>query len=69
MKLALFNAQPPHCPNCGDSTIYRSKRNGPMEFVLHRVFFISPYRCQPCDYRHFRFRSHVRTPIVPSFSK
>jgi hypothetical protein len=40
-----------------------------MEFVLHRIFFISPYRCQPCDYRHFRFRPQVRTPILPSFSK
>jgi len=24
--------------------------------LLHRVLFISPYRCYDCDDRHYRFR-------------
>jgi hypothetical protein len=28
-----------------------------MESILHNVLFISPYRCDECFERHFRFRS------------
>jgi hypothetical protein len=28
-----------------------------VESVLHHVLFISPYRCDECYERHFRFRS------------
>jgi rubredoxin len=55
MKFALLSSS--HvCPLCGSPAIYRSRRQGPFEFILHWVFQISPYRCDSCDYRHFRFR-------------
>jgi hypothetical protein len=56
MKVLPWNSQHPGCPNCGNSNIHRSRRNGPVEFILHWVFFITPYRCRECDVRHFRFR-------------
>lgn len=46
----------PKCPNCGSSTAYRSRRIGAMEFVLHYVFFTSPYRCKDCEHRYYRSR-------------
>jgi len=44
------------CPNCGSHGIYRSRRKGLFEHVLHNALFMSPYRCGSCDLRHFRFR-------------
>ena len=45
-----------NCPNCESASIRRSRRNGPVEYVLHTLLFISPYRCRDCDTRYFRFR-------------
>jgi len=48
------------CPNCGSgsASLYRSKRHGVGEFLLHHLLHITPYRCKECDVRHFR-RSRV----------
>lgn len=46
----------PSCPNCGSDRIYRSRRNGPVEWALHYLLFQSPYRCQACNERFFRKR-------------
>jgi len=52
----------PKCPNCNSTTAYRSRRIGAIEFLLHYVFFTSPYRCKECEYRYYRSRS-ARAPI------
>lgn len=45
------------CPNCGESaSVYRSKRRSFAENVLHRILFVTPYRCLTCDVRFFDFR-------------
>jgi hypothetical protein len=35
-----------------------------VESLLHYILFMSPYRCDECDERHFRFRlaKHVQRP-------
>ncbi len=33
-----------------------------MEFLLHRLFSISPYRCRVCYQRYFRIRHFERHP-------
>jgi len=60
MKLKLLV-----CLKCGSSDIRRSKRHGPLEWVLKR-FFIVPWRCMSCDDRffrpHFRFFTRLEIP-------
>ncbi len=46
----------PNCPDCGSASIHRSRRKGLGEHILHKLFFITPFRCRGCDCRHFRFR-------------
>ncbi len=42
---AIFSfARSADCPSCGSASVRRSRRNGIVEFLLHRFFFISPYR-------------------------
>jgi hypothetical protein len=41
------------CLKCGCSDIRRSKRHGPLEWILKR-FFIVPWRCMSCYNRFFR---------------
>ncbi len=50
------------CPNCGSAALYRSKRHGVAEFLLHHLLRITPYRCKACDVRHFRSRLHHHHP-------
>lgn len=50
------------CPNCGGTSVYRSIRRSALEFLLHCVFFRSPYRCQDCDERFFSFRHFKHSP-------
>jgi hypothetical protein len=47
------------CPNCASHAMYRSKRKGLLEQILHSVLFVSPYRCKRCDQRYFRLRLPV----------
>jgi DNA-directed RNA polymerase subunit RPC12/RpoP len=56
MKFVLLASSVRVCSKCGSPAIYKSRRKGPLEFILRWVFQISPYRCTACDYRHFRFR-------------
>jgi hypothetical protein len=44
------------CPNCASTAIYKSRRKGLLEQLLHSLLFVSPYRCGACDQRYFRFR-------------
>jgi hypothetical protein len=44
------------CPNCGSAATTRSRKNGLLEQILHSVFFLTPFRCNACDERYFRFR-------------
>ncbi len=55
-------ARSPGCANCGSASIARSRRHGLIEFLLHYLLFISPYRCKACDVRHFRFGHTQRHP-------
>jgi len=41
------------CRNCASPAIYRSRRKGLLEQILHKALFITPYRCGSCDERHF----------------
>ncbi|HET7106847.1 MAG TPA: hypothetical protein VFI38_08555 [Candidatus Acidoferrum sp.] len=56
MKLILNGSQPERCPDCGSTTIHRSRRKDFVETFLHYALFISPYRCDECYERHFRVR-------------
>jgi hypothetical protein len=33
-----------------------------VEFILHSLFFITPYRCEVCDQRYFRLRVFKDAP-------
>ena len=59
MNLSYLYSHHPRCPSCGSSAIRRSRRKGLLETLLRWVFFISPYRCQDCKYRHFRLSFHT----------
>jgi len=48
--------KPRNCPGCESTQIHRSRRKGLGEFLLHNVFFLTPYRCKDCDVRYFRLR-------------
>ena len=48
------------CPNCTSHAIFKSRRKGLFERILHTVFFISPLRCGACDQRFFRVRFRTR---------
>ena len=63
MNLSYYLAHHPRCPSCGSPAIHRSRRKGFRESLLRWVFFISPYRCHDCNYRHFRLSFH--TPRHP----
>jgi hypothetical protein len=54
--IMILRKQSTSCPNCESAAVYRSRRRGFAELLLHRVLFISPYRCYECDDRHYRFR-------------
>ena len=70
MKFVISSSSHHVCPNCGGASIYKSHRKGPLEFILRWIFFISPYRCQDCDTRHFRFRfSHSSDSTAAHASK
>jgi len=56
MKYILSKSVHIECPSCGTSDVSRSQRKGLFEFTLSSIFHMKPYRCQRCDYRHFRFR-------------
>jgi hypothetical protein len=56
MKLILNGSHPVRCPDCGSASLHRSRRKGLVESLLYRVLLLSPYRCDECYERHFRFR-------------
>lgn len=45
------------CPQCYGNSVRKSRRRGAMERILCALFLISPFRCEDCDHRYFRFRS------------
>jgi hypothetical protein len=53
------------CPSCASHSSHRSKRNGLLEQILHAVLFVSPYRCNACDERYYRFRLPVHPAEKP----
>jgi len=56
MKFVLSMFSPGACPYCASSNIRRSRREGPIEFLLHWLIFLSPFRCRDCYQRYFGFR-------------
>jgi hypothetical protein len=62
--MSIFNKSS-LCPNCASAATHRSKRKGLLEQMLHAVFFISPYRCNACDERYFRWRLPVHSAEKP----
>ena len=44
------------CPRCQGESVHRSHRRGMVERVVCALLLISPFRCEDCDYRYFRFR-------------
>ena len=70
MKPTFTRLQRLSCPECGSQTIHRSMRRGLKESILHRVFLVSPYRCDDCDHRYFRRRpSSAETPPLSTVPK
>ena len=49
------------CPRCSSHLVHRSRRRGLIERVAHALLQISPYRCDECDHRYFRWRSSHHT--------
>jgi len=68
MRLILERDHPGHCPSCGSTSIHRSRRKDFVETILHYILFMSPYRCDECYERHFRFRlaKHAQRPSAQS---
>ncbi len=68
MKLILERNRPAYCPHCGSDSLHRSRRKHVLESFLHHVLFMSPYRCNECAERHFRFRiaKQVQHPSTTS---
>jgi hypothetical protein len=70
MKFVYFLFSPHICPYCESRNIRRSRREGLVEFVIHWVFFLSPYRCRECYRRYFGLRfSPSSTQPVTTASK
>jgi len=61
MSAMSFLIKSAGCPNCGSASVWRSRRRGFREFLLH-LLHIEPYRCWECDERHFRFRKSDPQP-------
>jgi transposase-like protein len=53
------------CPSCASTATHRSKRRGLAEQILHAALFISPYRCNACDKRYFRWRLPIHSAEKP----
>ena len=58
----FFFAKSADCPRCGSASIRRSRRKGLLEFLLHHLLRIAPYRCKDCDARFFRLRHAEHHP-------
>jgi len=56
MKRLVLGNHKHTCPQCGSREVRRSKKHGLLEQLVSRVLSIHPYRCEECDYRHFRVR-------------
>ncbi len=63
----FFLAKSAGCPSCGSASIRRSRRKGLLEFLLHHLLRIDPYRCRACYERYFRLRhpEHHPDPATP----
>jgi hypothetical protein len=55
MGLIQFSEQK-ICPRCHGKSVHRSHRRGAVERVVCALLLISPFRCDDCDHRYFRFR-------------
>jgi DNA-directed RNA polymerase subunit RPC12/RpoP len=44
------------CPNCGSKIVYETMLNR-TEKILTHIFPVTPYRCQPCNYRFVYYSS------------
>ena len=45
------------CPRCHGNWIRRSHRRGKIEKMACKLLLISPFRCEDCGHRYYRFRS------------
>jgi len=56
MKFIASIFSPGVCPYCASTNIRRSRREGSIEFLLHWIVFLRPFRCRECYQRYFGFR-------------
>jgi len=67
MKFILSVFSPGVCPYCASTNIRRSRREGAIEFLLHWVVLLSPFRCRECYQRYFGFRfAQAPNPVATS---
>ena len=68
MKFVYSFFFPSVCPYCTSTNIRRSRREGPIEFFLHWLLFLSPFRCRECYQRYFglRFAQAPSHPVATS---
>jgi uncharacterized protein with PIN domain len=63
MSPIYFNERT-RCPHCSSRSVRRSRRRGKIERIVSAVFRVSPYRCEECDYRYFRWRSAHESRVL-----
>ena len=59
----LHSAENNICPRCGGNWVRRSHRKGTLERIVCALLLISPFRCEDCGHRYFRFRSTGRREV------
>ena len=57
----ILSREERHCPRCGSHSVRRSRRRGAMERMVCALLGVSPFRCDECDHRYFRFGRVRRT--------
>jgi hypothetical protein len=54
------------CTSCRSTSIRRSRRRGPVDFLLHFLLRVNPYRCEACDKRFYRVGHSQRNADSPT---
>src|SRR5437879_3244154 len=59
----IHSSEQKKCPRCSSHLVHRSRRRGLVEKMAHALLQISPYRCDECDHRYFRWRYSHHTHV------
>jgi predicted RNA-binding Zn-ribbon protein involved in translation (DUF1610 family) len=59
-----FAVKSHECPQCGSYLVRRSKKRTLVEYIVCRLLFVRPYRCDDCDIRFFKFGTRSTRKLV-----